>query len=261
MYDVKDFLERALRQQRNMLKIYEKRLTELPEGSLSVSCKKGVNYYCKHKDGLRTYIGKGESTEVQALQDRKILSEVIKRMENNNQLIEDFLRNYKDPSPYSVEANVGRAYRNQNVNFLRLNGKRSSRKWCDQSYQKNTAYPEQLTQKTLRGDCVRSKSEVIIANAYFAKDIQYRYEEILRVGNRTFAPDFTISISRLNKIKYHEHFGMMHDKQYRERAFQKIEAYIAAGYRPYEDIIFTFDDLDGNINTQILDKVIDAFCR
>lgn len=34
MYDVKDFLERALRQQRNMLKIYEKNLQGLPEGNL-----------------------------------------------------------------------------------------------------------------------------------------------------------------------------------------------------------------------------------
>lgn len=260
MYDVKDFLERALRQQRNMLKIYEKQLKNLPEGSLSVSCKKGVNYYCKHKDGLRTYIGKEDSEEVQALQHRKILSEIIKRMGNNNELILDFLKSYEDPSPYSIEEGIGKAYRNQNVDFRASNGKRSSKKWCDQPYQRNTVYPEQLTQKTLRGDYVRSKSEVIIANTYFGKDTQYRYEEIIRVGNKTFSPDFTILIPRLNKIKYHEHFGMMHDKQYRERAFQKIEAYIAAGYRPYEDILFTFDDLDGNINTQILDKLIDAFC-
>lgn len=37
MFDVKDFLERALRQQQNMLKIYEKQLQTLPEGNLSAS--------------------------------------------------------------------------------------------------------------------------------------------------------------------------------------------------------------------------------
>ena len=54
---------------------------------------------------------------------------------------------------------------------------------------------------------------------------------------------------------------MMHDPVYRERALKKINEYIAAGYRPYEDILFTFDDLDGNIDAQVLDNLIETFMR
>ena len=32
-----------------------------------------------------------------------------------------------------------------------------------------------------------------------------------------------------------------------------MEYYIVNGYRPYEDILFTFDDLDGNISSEILE--------
>lgn len=198
---------------------------------------------------------------MQALQSRKMLSEMSERIERNSRLMQMFLEKYQDPLPYAVEADLGMAYQGQSFNLFSLQEKQNSKKWCDQPYERNAAYPEKLTQKTMRGDFVRSKSEVIIANAYFAKDIQYRCEEIVRVGEKNFAPDFTVLVPRLNKTKYHEHFGMMHDKQYRDRALYKIGAYIAAGYRPYEDVIFTFDDIDGNIDTQVLDNLINTFCR
>ena len=205
MYDVRDFMERALRQQRNLLKIYEKRVNDLPEGTLSVSRSKGKLYYRKHCQG------------------------------------------------------IGKAYQNCDLDLFSVQKRKDNRDWGNRPYQRNTGYPEQLTQKTQKGDFVRSKSEVIIANAYFAKGVQYRYEEIIKVGGRTFAPDFSILVPRLNKVKYHEHFGMMHDPHYRETALQKIGTYVAAGFRPYEDILFTFDDLNGNIDAQVLDVLIDEF--
>ena len=38
-----------------------------------------------------------------------------------------------------------------------------------------------------------------------------------------------------------------------------MEYYIVNGYRPYEDILFTFDDLDGNIDARALELLIDHF--
>lgn len=83
MYDVKDFLERALFQQKNLLKVLEKRLKTLPEGKLSVSRKKGKKYYCKHKDGKRTYLGKEDLKEIQDLQLRKHLDEMTSWIKDN----------------------------------------------------------------------------------------------------------------------------------------------------------------------------------
>ena len=51
----------------------------------------------------------------------------------------------------------------------------------------------------------------------------------------------------------------MDDADYRRTAMWKMEHYIVNGYRPYEDILFTFDDMDGNINTQALDRLIHQF--
>lgn len=81
------------------------------------------------------------------------------------------------------------------------------------------------------------------------------------VGNKLLAPDFRVLVPRQNKIKIHEHFGRMDDPEYRRKAMWKIEHYIVNGYRPYVDILFTFDDLDGNIDAQALDLLIDNFMR
>lgn len=259
MYDVKDFLERALRQQRNMLKIYEKQLKNLPEGSLSVSKSKGHSYYRKHFQGERIYLGREDHEQVQELQKRKLLVDISERIKNNEPLFLDFLEKYQDPSPTSVQQSLGKAYRIDKLNLLSNSNKRTNKNWAEQPYRRNSLYPEQLKHKTLRGDYVRSKSEVIIANTYLAKKLLYRCEPLIQVGEKTLAPDFAVLVKRLEKVKYHEHFGMMHDSHYRANAMRKIGLYISNGFRPYEDIIFTFDDLDGNINAQVLDILIEEF--
>ena len=61
MFDVRDFLERALREQRNLLKIYERKIQTLPEGNLSISRSGGHTYYRKHYQGQRLYLGSDEN--------------------------------------------------------------------------------------------------------------------------------------------------------------------------------------------------------
>lgn len=261
MFDVKNFMEKALRQQRSLLRIYEQRLKKLPVGSLSVSYSKGRPYYQKYFQGEKSYLGNREQKEVRDLQVRKTLECMCERIKSNELLILDFLDKYQTPLPEYVQKTLGEAYRNDQLDLFSAPVRKNKQNWVEQPYKRNSLYPEQLKQKTLRGDFVRSKSEVIIANTYFSKNILYRCEEVIRVGVHTFAPDFSVWVARLDKVKYHEHFGMMHDPVYRERALKKINEYIAAGYRPYEDILFTFDDLDGNIDAQVLDNLIETFMR
>ncbi|MBR3786566.1 MAG: hypothetical protein IKJ77_09185 [Firmicutes bacterium] len=259
MYDVKDFLERALRQHRNMMKICEKQLRSLPEGNLSVYQKNGRNYYNKYDQGSTIYLGNENQHEVQELMKRKILFHTAERMKHNEQLMMDFLEAYQDPNPESVRESLGQAYQSEQIDLFSVHKRKSKLDWGDQPYRRSEKYPEQLTHKTMKGDMVRSKSEVIIANTYFIKNAQYRYEEITEIGSKYFAPDFKVLIPRINKIKMHEHFGRMDDPEYRRNAMWKIEYYITNGYRPYEDILFTFDDLDGNIDAQALDRLITNF--
>ncbi len=72
---------------------------------------------------------------------------------------------------------------------------------------------------TLKGDYVRSKAEVIIANELYHANIFYAYEKPLTLAGckYTLLPDFTIRTPKAGGIVYWEHCGLMDDDKYRSK--------------------------------------------
>ena len=99
--------------------------------------------------------------------------------------------------------------------------------------------PEFFTSTGVR---VRSKSEVIIADALNRANIPYRYEYPTSVkGWGTLYPDFTCLDTRTREEIIWEHFGLMNDPDYVENAIQKIAHYAASGYILGKNFIITFE--------------------
>ncbi len=259
MFDLRALAEKEKQEQQSLKRMYEKKLATLPEGILSMTEQNGRQYYSKYVDGKKNYLGIGNVEEVVQLQRHRLLTELVKRIEKNERILKRFIRDYQDVSPQTVVRLLGKAYQSSDIVENILQGSKNYKKWGDQPYQRSTKYPEALIHRTMKGDFVRSKSEVIIANTLYPKNLQYRYEELTKVGNYTFAPDFKIAVPHQNKIKILEHFGMMDDPKYRKRALWKIDVYLDAGFKPYEDILFTFDDFDGGIDAKNLDTLINSF--
>ena len=114
--------------------------------------------------------------------------------------------------------------------------------------------------KTARGDFVRSKSEALIANALFARELVYLYEKPLYLDTKRYAffPDFTIL--RLSDMKeiYWEHFGMMDDSDYLNSALKKISDYISNGIIPGRDLICTFECSRKPLSSEDVEMLIKA---
>ena len=99
--------------------------------------------------------------------------------------------------------------------------------------------PEYYTASGVR---VRSKSEVIIADALDHAGVPYRYEYPTSVkGWGTLYPDFTCLDIRTRKEIIWEHFGLMGDPDYTENAIQKIAHYASSGYTLGKNLIATFE--------------------
>ena len=94
---------------------------------------------------------------------------------------------------------------------------------------------EGLIHRTARGELVRSKSEVIIANLLYANRIDYRYEEPLVIDGLTKLPDFTIEDDNTGEKYYWEHLGMLSDGVYRRRWEEKVEWLKGHGIHPREE--------------------------
>jgi ATP-dependent exoDNAse (exonuclease V) alpha subunit len=125
-------------------------------------------------------------------------------------------------------------------------------------------FEDNLIHRTMRGEMVRSKSEVIIANALHAKGCDYLYEQPLTIDGVTKYPDFTIEDMESGETFYWEHCGMLHVPTYRRRWEEKLAWYKDCGIRPRDEgggengtLIITQDEANGSIDSKIIHDFIE----
>ena len=124
---------------------------------------------------------------------------------------------------------------------------------------------EGLIHRTERGDLVRSKSELVIADKLHARGIDYTYEQPLVLSNgRTRYPDFTIADHARGVTFYWEHLGMLDNQGYRARWERKRAEYLECGIGLHEDgggpegtLIESRDEKGGSLDAAVIASVID----
>lgn len=124
-------------------------------------------------------------------------------------------------------------------------------------------FEENLIHRTSRGEMVRSKSEVIIADRLASLGVEYIYERDLSIEGVTKYPDFTIEDMESGNVFYWEHCGMLHVSGYRRRWEEKLAWYKANGISPYEEgggengtLIITRESAQGGISSQEIEQII-----
>ncbi len=260
MYNSITYILADLESQEALAKQYRYRLQQLPEGKLSTSTIKGTAYYYKLIQGKKLYLGKADCEEVKLLQTRAHLSEALKRIEKNCTALHHLLEEYESVETDIINCKVPKAYQlSQKIDY-RFTDWVDPRAWGRAKYDKNTKYPEKLIHRTLKGERVRSKSEVIIADILFLKGVEYHYEENLTLGAETIAPDFKVAVASQRRFRRLEHFGMLSSSKYLEECLWKLRLYFSHKYVPWDDIIFTFEAQDGGIDAQTIGWIIDQFC-
>lgn len=179
----------------------------------------------------------------------------------------------------------------ENVMFSELTGEGYARKWQDG----NSIVKKRRTHKkddyhrykTLRGDYVGSKSEVIIADRLFVKGIPFHYEVAFTPGasvdlsrpvynefgmiagyeaigvspydEDTLHPDFYVLNTRTGKAYFWEHLGMMDDPDYCKKNFNRFMRILDAGFIIGEDLIVTHEDKKHPLMTEDIDKIIEKY--
>lgn len=114
--------------------------------------------------------------------------------------------------------------------------------------------------KTMGGEYVRSKSEVIIADRLRTAGIPYFYETALYADKHTLVyPDFKILNRRTLQQYYWEHFGKMSDSDYFSIAQWKLETYAGLGLFPGKNLLFTFECAERSLSTEYVDALIEEY--
>ena len=171
-----------------ILKVINNFLCHAPEGCLkSQKIDDKVYYYHKYKNiqtgkFTRKYIKKQNCDFAKTLAQKGYYTKVKSLLEQNLHALEEFMNIYDEDAIDSVYDTLIDARKNL-VNPIKVSAKEQLRRWNEECYELYQNYPENLRYETEKGEMVRSKSEVIIANILYQhrKDLLYKYERPLEV--------------------------------------------------------------------------------
>ena len=117
---------------------------------------------------------------------------------------------------------------------------------------------------TGRGERVRSKSEILIADTLARNNISYRYEFPLELRRSsgdivTFHPDFLCLNVRTRSEFYWEHFGRMDDAEYSNNAAGKLRLFTENGILAGRNLIITMETQAEPLSTRTVNQMITTF--
>ena len=241
---------------RDIKKKKESQLNKNVKGHLRVvQSGKRVQFFLRESvhDRSGKYIRKKDIAVARAIAQRDYDVKLLKAVDRELGFLEKVERLYPQPSPENVFLQLTPG-RQSLVEPIIVTDQEFRRNWESVEFESKgiaEGAPEYTTDK---GEQVRSKSELIIANLLSKLDIPYRYEAPLKLKRLgTVYPDFTILNTRTRKTYYYEHFGMMDNQEYCNKAVSKIQSYILQGYYPGESLFFTFETSTVPINPRLLE--------
>ena len=245
-------LEKREKELNDILKESDNRLKKLPTGKLKVINKNGRSYYYLRKDGkdsVGKYISRNNIDKAKKIAQRDyelmVRKAVIKEMDAislySKAMPEQTYEDVYDKLIYGRKILV-------TPHFI-----------PEEPYEKLYFEEDTAEHFTDRGERVRSKSEVIIANALNQVGIPYKYECPAYLGKKKIYPDFTIMKMPGRKEIYWEHLGMLDDPSYLSKNLDKLESYEENGIFLGDNLILTRETSDSPLNTKQVWRTIEHY--
>ena len=202
------------------------------------------------------YIPKVQRYLAQEIAQQNYNYMIEKQAQKELKEIEKFLKTFQDEELKNIYVNLNES-RKLLIEPIVIPDKMYIEKWFKQPYEKKLFQEDTIEIYTDNGERVRSKSEKIIADLLLSNNIKYKYEcplNLDRLG--VIYPDFTILNRKQRREIYWEHFGMMDNSIYVEKAVYKINCYLKSGYIMGEDFVVTFETSKRPLDIKVLKVII-----
>jgi len=106
---------------------------------------------------------------------------------------------------------------------------------------------------------VRSSAELVIADALFSAQLNYRYEPALAIHGKIVRPDFVVASPVSGDPIIWEHAGLVSSPKYAEQLSQKKELYASAGFYEGQQLLVTYTDSQHPLSSQYVYRILEAF--
>lgn len=264
MEGIKDVLERRKKYLLQIKEEKKKKIQMAPEGMLRVQKSNNTyQYYVRtdSKDCNGIYIKKKDREFAKKLAQRDYDEKVLVAVEKEIEEIEQcFFRKSSVCAEEIYESlHSGRQALVQPIVEPEMEYVRN---WENVIYEGKGFDDDMPLLYTAKGERVRSKSEVIIADTLYRENIPYRYEYPLYLnGWGIVYPDFTVLNVRKRKVVYWEHFGRMDDPEYSEKVVSKIRKYEENNIFQGDMLLSTYETMNQPINQRQIKRMIYHFLQ
>lgn len=250
------YIETELERVNNKITALRKQMLSAPDGKLICGQSGKYSKWYQSDGHNKVYIPKKQRALAEKLALKNYLNAEIADLLNEKKALEAYLKIHRR-NPKEAERLLQSKPEYQNLLKSYFQSQNSLVKtWQVESFEQNTAYPEQLIHQTASGIKVRSKSEMLIDLYLYKNQIPFRYECALQLGEITLFPDFTILHPLTQKIYYWEHFGLMDDPNYIKNACSKLQLYASNGIVPSLQLITTYETRENPLSINTIEDII-----
>lgn len=235
----------------------ERALSKAPEGTLHIrSHGSYVQYYISTEQQKDKYLLRKQDVFAKSLAQKKYDERILNSAKKELKAIDGLQRRIPEIMVEDVYTNLSKD-RQKLVTPIVLPDKEFADQWQNVPYERKKFMEDSPEFFTAKGERVRSKSEILIADMLNKLHIPYRYEYPLDLkGIGTIYPDFTMLNVKLRKEVYLEHLGMMDDPVYLENALQRISIYEQNGIFPGDRLILLHETSTHPLNIRAAERAI-----
>lgn len=260
--NIKELTEDCL----NTLEQLKERLLQeekkFPEGRLRVSKRKSTYQYyliTEKNNRLGKYLSKKNVPLITQLARKTYYKKLILVLENEINSFNSILTNSNPDRIFHVYENLNEGLKPFVSNIIKSDELYAA-EWEKVNYVKKSfkeTEPQHITSFGLR---VRSKSEILIAEALNRNHIPFRYEFPVKIKKYdTVYPDFYCLNLRTHEEVIWEHFGLMDNQEYADKAIKKIEGYMENGFSFKKNLCITLESTNNPLTLKQVNRVIKQY--
>lgn len=244
--------------------VLEKRMAGYPPGKIHiVNCKGRIQYYLRvdSKEKSGKYLSRSDEEMIKKFLQKKYDEETFQQVNSEIKNLEQFLSKSQNSitSLRNTYSNQPQEIKNQIIP-IDLSDEDYISEWIKQPYDGKATNPEMSIYITDKGETVRSKSELNIANTLSKYGIPYKYEcPFVLSGGNVIYPDFTVLNVRKRKDILWEHRGMMDDREYAKQSVQRIKQMEMSGVYLGESLIITEETNNSPLGTNDIKRIIKEY--
>lgn len=240
----------------------EERLREAPEGTVYINKHgNGIQFYFRNgpKDKKGRYLPVAEKEKALVLVQKKYDHQITEAAEKQIIALNRFMKNY-DPDCLKKIYEAVSDVRKDMIVPAEIPDELYAQQWQNTPFQPKKIGEDVPEHYSNKGERVRSKSEVMIADALAQAGVPYRYECPFTLGTTIIHPDFTVLRKEDRKELFWEHLGRMDDAEYVITNLRRIRLYEQNGIMPGINLILTMETRQQPINLTVIKQMIRTYC-